>query len=482
MIDESLLLRDENSKTRYAPRIIAIAYLITLGIAEALTIFIAPLAGMILHGLVVIALLTRAAVCINKQGYRFMVALALAPLIRLLSLMMPLNNFPFPYWYLVVGIPLCLAVILTARLSDLQSRSIGLCLPWRTIPAQLLIGASGLLLGYIEYLLLRPGPLVTALRWELFWLPALILLIFTGFLEEIIFRGIMQTASAEYFGKWGLFYVAVIFTILHLGFHSLLNTMFVFAVGVLFGYIAWKTHTVVGISFSHGLMNVSLFLVFPIILAGTASGISDPIMETLFVEFSPTDTVMVSAMPSPLPAGNPLPTETQPVIPINNSIVEGGDNTISSQSVAIQSEMTMESCSPPPSWVVYSVKPGDTLDSLSDRFGIDINVLLYISCLEAADQITVGQQVFVPLEITSIPKLISTIRSILPTKNPQRTPPTKQPDQNPTSTPLPTKYPAFTPLPSATDIWIITPTFAPTLALVTSAPTPEPPPPVTPGG
>ena len=482
MIDQSQLLHDENSKTQYAPWIIAIAYLFVLGFAEALTIFIAPLAGMILHGLILIALLNQAAFVVNRQGYRFLVALALAPLIRLVSLMIPVNNFPLFYWYLVVGIPLCLAVILTVRLLDLNGSSIGLCLPWRTIPTQLLIGASGLLLGYIEYLILRPESLIVGLDWEQLWLPALILLIFTGLLEEVIFRGIMQTATVEYLGKWGLLYIAVLFTTLHLGFHSLLNTMFVFAVGFLFGFIAWKTRSIIGISLSHGLMNVSLFLVFPIILAGTASGISDPIMETLLAEFSPTETVMVTDAPSHLPTGNPPPTKMQPVISINSSIVEGGDNTISSDSDVIQPDMTMQSCSPPPSWVVYSIKPGDTLDSLSDQFGIDINVLLYISCLEAADQITVDQQVFVPLENTSIPKRVSTVGSVSTTENPSSKPPLERPDQYPTATPLPTKHPAFTPRPSATGTRMITPTLAPTLAVVTSAPTSEPLPPVTPGG
>ena len=127
---------------------------------------------------------------------------------------------------------------------------------------------TGILLGYVEYLILHPEPLVVEPRWELTWMPVMILLIFTGLLEEIIFRGMMQTSSLQYLSRWGILYVAILYAIMHLGFWSLLNFLFVFTAAIAFGIIVRKTGSIVGVSLSHGLTNVSLYLLFPFILAG----------------------------------------------------------------------------------------------------------------------------------------------------------------------------------------------------------------------
>ena len=268
MIEKSLILSRDPTRVIYFPWIVATAYLAALGVAEVLTTLIAPLVGMILHGLIFSALLTQAAFSIGKPGYRFLVVLALAPLMRLLSLALPLNQYPPIYRYLVIGIPLFLAVYLAGRATGLHGKSIGLRLSWRSLPLQLLIGITGILLGYIEYLILHPEPLVVEPRWALIWLPVIFLLIFTGLLEEIIFRGMMQTSSLQYLGRWGILYVAILYAILHLGYWSLLNFLFVFAVAIAFGIIVRKTGSIVGVSLSHGLTNVSLYLIFPFILAG----------------------------------------------------------------------------------------------------------------------------------------------------------------------------------------------------------------------
>ena len=268
MIDKSLIISRDLPRVIYFPWIVATAYLAALGVAELLTTLIAPLVGMILHGLIFSALLTHAAFSIGKPCNRFLVVLALVPLMRLLSLTLPLNQFPPNYRYLVIGIPLFLAVYLAGRATGLQGKSIGLRLSWRSLPLQLLIGISGILLGYIEYLILHPEPLVMEPRWALIWMPVMILLIFTGLLEEIIFRGMMQTSSLQYLGRWGILYVAILYAILHLGYWSLLNFLFVFAIAIAFGIIVRKTGSIVGVSLSRGLTNVSLYLLFPFIMAG----------------------------------------------------------------------------------------------------------------------------------------------------------------------------------------------------------------------
>jgi len=311
------------------PWVVALAYLFALTVAEALTTFISPRAGMVLHGLILIALLLQAALSFRQREYQFLVALALAPLIRLLSLALPLANFPLIFWYAVVGVPLFIATIMSMRVTGVKPNMIGLQFSWRSLPVQLLIGISGLAIGYIEYLILRPDPLVAELSWELVWLPALILLLFTGFLEELIFRGIMQTSSNLMLGRLGLVFVALVFAVLHMGYNSILDMIFVFSVAIIFGLLVQRFHSLLGVSISHGLTNISLYLIFPFllvapslprsapqdILSAPADIFSPAVITPLFsIQTAPTPVHPVAATPTP--SATPLPTMTAaPAVP-----------------------------------------------------------------------------------------------------------------------------------------------------------------------
>jgi LysM repeat protein len=120
--------------------------------------------------------------------------------------------------------------------------------------------------GLLEFFILRPDPLVDELTWEQVWLPALILLIFTGLFEELVFRGVMQRAADESLGRYGVVYIATLFAVLHLGYRSILDVIFVFGVGLFFSYVVSRTRSIVGVTLSHGLTNIGLFLVFPFLI------------------------------------------------------------------------------------------------------------------------------------------------------------------------------------------------------------------------
>jgi hypothetical protein len=130
----------------------------------------------------------------------------------------------------------------------------------------LLMGGLGFALGYVEYLILRPGPLAAYVTWVDVITAAMILLVFTGVLEEYIFRGLMQSASMQIMGTFGLLYVGVLFAVLHFGYHSLEDVLFVLFAGLLFGYWVWRTHSLIGTSLAHGVANISLYVIFPLIL------------------------------------------------------------------------------------------------------------------------------------------------------------------------------------------------------------------------
>lgn len=240
-------------------------YLLGLALAESVTTFLHPQLGLVIHGALLVLMFLHAALWATGPLQKLLYCLSLAPLIRLLSLSMPLAQLQPVAWYAIIGLPLFLAAVLAMRLTGNTPGEVGLTLG-RHMPLQLLTALSGLGLGYAEYRILHPAPLAPTFTLGSIWLPALILLIFTGFLEELIFRGLMQRASQALLGNLGLVYVSLAFAVLHIGYRSLADFAFVFAVGLLFSLVAARSRSILGVTLAHGLTNISLFLIFPFIL------------------------------------------------------------------------------------------------------------------------------------------------------------------------------------------------------------------------
>jgi membrane protease YdiL (CAAX protease family) len=242
---------------------IAAGYLGALTLAEVLTALFEPRIGLVLHGIMLLGLLLHTALTWGHPLHRLLICLAFAPLIRLLSLSMPLADFPQVYWYFIISVPLFVAAVTGLRLLGFSIIEVGLNL--KALPVQIAVGLVGLSLGYIEYRILQPSPLAAGLSWQALWLPGLILLVSTGFVEELIFRGMMQQAVTQALGRaWGIVYVAALFAVLHVGHLSLVDVAFVFVVAIYFGLVKDQTGSILGVTLSHGLTNIVLFLTLPL--------------------------------------------------------------------------------------------------------------------------------------------------------------------------------------------------------------------------
>ena len=246
------------------PAHIAIIYLVIITAAELITAAVDPWSGIVFHAVVLIGMIFHTAFTWHDPSRRFLISLTFAPLIRILSLSLPLAQFPLIYWFLITSVPLFLALFLIIRTLGFSADRVGL--NTRQWLLQLLIVPTGLLFGIAEYYILRPEPLISSLTWSQILIPALILLVSTGFFEEIAFRGIMQSTALETLGRFGLVYIALIFAVLHIGYLSVLDVAFVFAVGLFFGWVVFKTGSIIGVTFSHGLTNIMLFLVMPFLV------------------------------------------------------------------------------------------------------------------------------------------------------------------------------------------------------------------------
>lgn len=290
--------------------IVALIYLTLITAAEVLTI-LNPWSGLILHSLILVALLFHGATTRPTASRRFLIVLTLAPLIRILSISLPLRNFPLVFWYLIIGGLLFVAALLALRVSGLGARRIGLTV--RSWPIEIGIAFLGTLLGWIEYFILYPAPLIPQWTWGNFLLAAFILLVFTGILEEFIFRGLIQEASIGVLGRGGLIYTAFLFAILHVGYLSLSDVLFVFGVGLMFGLIIARTRSLLGISLAHGLTNITLYLVYPFLLGGLVAAPATPSAPPELLSppleiphfrgqySTPTPTIAIPPAPPPAP-------------------------------------------------------------------------------------------------------------------------------------------------------------------------------------
>ena len=245
----------------------AVACLVAITLAEYLTAAVNPRLGLPLHGLLLIGLLLHGS---NEQDARkraFIWCVATAPLIRILSLTLPVNRLPLIFWFAVISLPVFAATFAAARAVGYSRRDIGLVFRWRDLPLGVGMLALGGVLGIGEYLILRPTPLIGRLTPEELVVPALVLTICTGLEEELLFRGLLQRAASDVLGYWrGALFATLLFTALHIGYLSLLDLAYVFAAGGLFVLMSRATKSIIPATFCHAGVNLGLFLVWPHLL------------------------------------------------------------------------------------------------------------------------------------------------------------------------------------------------------------------------
>lgn len=251
-------------------RLIGLLYLATIIAAELITNFVDTEGGITLFTFILIGLIAHSSLTRDNSLRRLLLALCLVPLVRVVGFSIPLGELRQIYWYPIIYTPLLVATFLVMRHLNIRPVEVGLTIKRQQIRSQLLLATSGVALGIAEYVILKPHPLISELTLASVILPALILIIFTGFVEELVFRGLLQKVSSGLLGDWGgIVYVSVLFAILHVGYvqgvwHcTVWDVPLVFAIALFFSWIVKRTGSLVGVTLSHSLTNIGLFLVIP---------------------------------------------------------------------------------------------------------------------------------------------------------------------------------------------------------------------------
>ncbi|MEM2934346.1 MAG: CPBP family intramembrane glutamic endopeptidase [Methanocellales archaeon] len=203
---------------------------------------------------------------IDRENLDYLQIIMLIPLLRIINTSIPVF-FPLTiYWFPFIYAPMFIPIYLAAKNQGYTKDQIGLESNLRRNVLYTGVGLLlGALLGYIEYFLLHPGGLVEDLSLSNFLKITLIMFLFIGLVEELIFRSLLQTKLEQLFNPtYGLIIASLIFAAMHSGYSLPLEIIFAASAGLIIGYLFQRTRNLYFITTIHGTINVFLFAIIPL--------------------------------------------------------------------------------------------------------------------------------------------------------------------------------------------------------------------------
>lgn len=188
-------------------------------------------------------------------------AFALVPLFRLVNLGLPRLVDPQLVHIVVIYLLLLPALVLVSRVSSIPRPSIGVRMGVLLAPVAVAIGVG---LGFVEFVILRPNPLITAPTIPRLLVLALLMVGVIGAVEEWLFRGVLQaTITGEIGTIGGLTIASGVFAVMHSGYGSYPELLVAGGIGLVLGALYDRTGSLVVVALAHGTLNVVLFGILP---------------------------------------------------------------------------------------------------------------------------------------------------------------------------------------------------------------------------
>lgn len=240
------------------------AYILLILFVEMGTAIHSPEVGIGFYSMVLFIILAHSAIAESKKLSEFLGALTIVPLIGILRLSVPLEPFSYILWFLVISIPIFIATFVCIYVQGLTLRDVGLTLPkLKRIPIEVGIIFAVIPFGFIEYYIIKPAPLISELSITPMIVAMIIFVVCTGFLEELLFRGLLQHNAKNMIGSWGILLVTLIYATMYVTNLSILDVFLAFVIGGLYSIVVEKTGSLLGVSISHGVLNFILFIIAP---------------------------------------------------------------------------------------------------------------------------------------------------------------------------------------------------------------------------
>jgi uncharacterized protein len=255
--------------SRRSPTHLAV-YILAVVFAEAVIAFVDLYFGLALHALLLFVPLTHyslkaevhhGAGASDDPSWVALPAICFVPLLRILSATMPVKGIDPLYWTGLTGSALLLGVFAVKR-ANLSWSTLGLST--RGWPAQVLMGSSGAGLGLLGFAVLSPPAAFGESRQQSLAV-LLVLLAFAGLVEEVVFRGMIQGLLEKTHPAYSVLGSSILFSAAYLGSERISEAAFITVAGFYFGWWVKRTKSVVGVSLAHALMNLGMFVVWPLV-------------------------------------------------------------------------------------------------------------------------------------------------------------------------------------------------------------------------
>lgn len=218
------------------------------------------LSGVLLYSIVLLLLLLYAAYRWEHEQ-RYLIVLTIPSIIRLLNFTLPLGDLSPLFAQAIVAIPLAMSGVVFVWLFNQPGPF--LLLKWRALSTYLLSVGLGGVVGLVFFQFKQPA----RLTWDtpvLLFFYIIVLVFAMAFLEEWLFRGIMQTALSNLLGKnFAGFVVAIVYTVLNInqGTWIFVLLVFVFALGL--SWLRNRSESLTQVFLVHGAANLVFFLLLP---------------------------------------------------------------------------------------------------------------------------------------------------------------------------------------------------------------------------
>jgi len=241
--------------------VFVIIYLVVIVLLELLGYFTSVLISAIGNALLIFIAVNHSASAKETALHHILPSLALIPFVRLLTIVIPVPGWPPQIIYILIAVPLLITAGIIVHNGDISSTVLGLRhWSWRT---QLLIGLSGVPLGYMGFMILRPDPLFEAPSPVMLVVNLVVIFIFIALSEEIIFRGMFLHAIRQIGDNFAILASAVLYGVYHIGSGSIVYALYMGVVGWLYAYFAVRTRSLWGVIIGHFFLTAGMGLFWP---------------------------------------------------------------------------------------------------------------------------------------------------------------------------------------------------------------------------
>jgi uncharacterized protein len=232
--------------------------------AEVATALVAPLIGLILHAAIILTILNIYLLIPFLPHRKVLLTLLLLPILRLMSLTIPISPIPKIFWYAVIGVPLLFSTAMVINIVNPQPTR--LLFRLRQVWGQLAFGLLGVPLGLVVFLFVPHKPFLDPTNWSEVIFGIISLTLFGAFTEELIFRVLIQTNLEEVFGRWGIWIGAILYAGLFSTTLSVPVIAFWGVTGLVFSLWVKRTQSIWGAVVCHSLILVVGLIVSPLFL------------------------------------------------------------------------------------------------------------------------------------------------------------------------------------------------------------------------